>query len=312
MVWSNWAFGLNRSFEGPLETLRRDRFTAASDVPFLFAWKEILEHFPKSKIILTVRDNPAQWYVSVNKLYRHCHRFFLPSMDACSGHCQLLTSLLAPTCLQLHTLLVNMKFPLNLNFLWRCPQTGMQTGEIHRSCLRSYRDHMNIVVATVPAERLLIMNVRDGWVPLCRFLGISLPSEPFPWGRHAEDLGEGRLGTGSGRWTWEHEDFAAKAVWALDLSLFLLLLLWSADLARWCLGCALRRGAARRPRLSCPLRSPLALAVLAAPLAAACLAARDLARRGSFAALLWEAVRAQVEHVDLAKQSLAGVGPAGA
>ena len=32
----------------------------------------------------------------------------------------------------------------------------------------------------VPAERLLIFDVREGWAPLCDFLGVEQPTEPFP------------------------------------------------------------------------------------------------------------------------------------
>ena len=33
---------------------------------------------------------------------------------------------------------------------------------------------------TVPAEKLLEYEVKDGWKPLCDFLECSVPDEPFP------------------------------------------------------------------------------------------------------------------------------------
>jgi hypothetical protein len=36
------------------------------------------------------------------------------------------------------------------------------------------------VKAGVPERRLLIYDVREGWQPLCRFLGCGVPDEPFP------------------------------------------------------------------------------------------------------------------------------------
>ena len=37
------------------------------------------------------------------------------------------------------------------------------------------------VKATVPSDRLLEFNVKEGWAPLCKFLGIDeVPEEPFP------------------------------------------------------------------------------------------------------------------------------------
>ena len=36
------------------------------------------------------------------------------------------------------------------------------------------------VKANVPADRLLVYDVREGWEPLCKFLGKPIPSEPVP------------------------------------------------------------------------------------------------------------------------------------
>jgi len=36
------------------------------------------------------------------------------------------------------------------------------------------------VVATVPADRLLVFDVRDGWEPLCEFLEVPVPDVPYP------------------------------------------------------------------------------------------------------------------------------------
>jgi hypothetical protein len=32
----------------------------------------------------------------------------------------------------------------------------------------------------VPADRLLDYRVQEGWEPLCRFLDVKVPDEPFP------------------------------------------------------------------------------------------------------------------------------------
>ena len=40
--------------------------------------------------------------------------------------------------------------------------------------------HEREVKDTVPAERLLVYEVSQGWAPLCRFLGVPTSSEPFP------------------------------------------------------------------------------------------------------------------------------------
>lgn len=44
-----------------------------------------------------------------------------------------------------------------------------------------YERHRREVVAAVPADRLLVYEVGDGWAPLCEFLGVEPPADtPFP------------------------------------------------------------------------------------------------------------------------------------
>ncbi len=43
-----------------------------------------------------------------------------------------------------------------------------------------YRAHIARVRQTVPAERLLVYRVSEGWQPLARFLGAPVPRAPFP------------------------------------------------------------------------------------------------------------------------------------
>ena len=43
-----------------------------------------------------------------------------------------------------------------------------------------YQDWNKKVQDTIPPKRLLIFNVKEGWVPLCNFLGVPVPDKPFP------------------------------------------------------------------------------------------------------------------------------------
>lgn len=43
-----------------------------------------------------------------------------------------------------------------------------------------YNAHFEEVRDTVPADRLLVYSVEEGWGPLCAFLGVPVPDEPFP------------------------------------------------------------------------------------------------------------------------------------
>jgi hypothetical protein len=43
-----------------------------------------------------------------------------------------------------------------------------------------FRQHIEHVRATCPPERLLVFDVADGWEPLCAFLDVPVPRQPFP------------------------------------------------------------------------------------------------------------------------------------
>lgn len=45
---------------------------------------------------------------------------------------------------------------------------------------RAFKDHEEEVKRTVPPERLLVYKAGEGWEPLCEFLNVPVPDEPFP------------------------------------------------------------------------------------------------------------------------------------
>lgn len=46
--------------------------------------------------------------------------------------------------------------------------------------MAAFRAHNAAVRAAVPADRLLVYEVAQGWGPLCTFLGAETPDVPFP------------------------------------------------------------------------------------------------------------------------------------
>lgn len=48
------------------------------------------------------------------------------------------------------------------------------------SAIAAYRQNNERVRDTIPAERLLVFNVADGWEPLCQFLELPVPESEFP------------------------------------------------------------------------------------------------------------------------------------
>ena len=39
---------------------------------------------------------------------------------------------------------------------------------------------MFVYLQKAPKDKLLIFNVKDGWEPLCKFLGVDIPDVPYP------------------------------------------------------------------------------------------------------------------------------------
>jgi hypothetical protein len=52
-----------------------------------------------------------------------------------------------------------------------------------------FEQHNAAVVDEVPAENLLVYTPGDGWEPLCRFLGVEIPEEPYPRVNSREEFG---------------------------------------------------------------------------------------------------------------------------
>lgn len=58
--------------------------------------------------------------------------------------------------------------------------TGFPPGLDRDGLMKAFVAHNDAVKAAIPASQLLVYQVKEGWEPLCRFLGQPVPSEPFP------------------------------------------------------------------------------------------------------------------------------------
>jgi hypothetical protein len=56
--------------------------------------------------------------------------------------------------------------------------------------IESFTRHNDQVRQGVPAGRLLVYDVAQGWGPLCAFLDVPVPSEPFPHLNRTADFKE--------------------------------------------------------------------------------------------------------------------------
>jgi hypothetical protein len=125
-------------------------YQAAVDWPTAAFYKELMEVYPEAKVLLTIRD-PEKWYEST----KHTIYTMLDAPDP------------SPM-LRMATKLV-----------WE--QTFDGHFEDRRYAIEVFKRHNEEVKKHVPPERLLIYEVKEGWKPLCEFLGVERPEEkPFP------------------------------------------------------------------------------------------------------------------------------------
>jgi hypothetical protein len=59
-------------------------------------------------------------------------------------------------------------------------KTGFPGGLDRDGLIRGFVAHNEAVKKAIPANQLLVYEVKDGWAPLCEFLGVPVPAEAFP------------------------------------------------------------------------------------------------------------------------------------
>ena len=124
-------------------------YQATVDWPGAAFYRELMERYPQAGVILTVRD-PERWYESARNTI-----FSLQGV----------ASSRAP------------KMARDL-----ASQKGFDGDvEDHRHMIEAFEGWNEEVKELVPAQRLLVYEVKEGWDPLCEFLGVEVPKgKPFP------------------------------------------------------------------------------------------------------------------------------------
>lgn len=129
------------------------------DWPGCAFYGPLAEAFPDAKVVLSVRD-PVRWHRSVLDTIRRPTTMFplrllLPLAPGIGPATRMATEL-----------------------IWT--RTFHDRVEDQDHALGVFHAHVAAVTRDVDASRLLVFDVRDGWPPLCAFLGVPVPSEPFP------------------------------------------------------------------------------------------------------------------------------------
>ena len=125
-------------------------FSATVDFPACTSWRELSDYYPDSKVILGVRE-PADWVESTQQtIFQPAWIEWLAGSEGAGF----------------------MDATINSYF------DGRMHDRDHLA--ERFEQHVKDVQENVPEDRLLTFNVKEGWEPLCDFLGVAVPDGPFP------------------------------------------------------------------------------------------------------------------------------------
>jgi hypothetical protein len=123
-------------------------YRSTVDWPNATFYAELADRYPEAKVILTERD-PESWFRSTQAtIFRDATR--PPIADFAE---------------------------MNEKVIRRLFGSRMHD---HDHVIDVYLRHNEEVRRRIPAERLLVYQVAEGWEPLCAFLGVEVPATPMP------------------------------------------------------------------------------------------------------------------------------------
>ncbi len=126
-------------------------FHSTTDYPACTYWRELAAYYPQAKVVLTTRD-PDSWFESVSETI-----FSEGMLGGLRG---------TPVGAMMH------------GNIFRHFEGGSLTDRAFMTDWYVRRNQE--VIDTLPAERLLVFHPKDGWEPLCAFLGVPVSDEQFP------------------------------------------------------------------------------------------------------------------------------------
>jgi hypothetical protein len=136
-----------------------DGYASAVDHPSCVFWRELADYYPNAKVLHSVRD-PDAWFDSTQ------------------------ATILAPQSPASNP-------PPALKRFFEL-QRGAMGEKVHdRDYMIERFNNLTIEVKRViPKERLLVYEAGQGWEPICAFLGVPVPDEPFPHENSRQAFGD--------------------------------------------------------------------------------------------------------------------------
>ena len=142
-------------------------YEAAVDWPACTFYEELMERHPEAKVLLSVRD-PERWYDSTrNTIYE---------LSKITARSPMFRAIFAVSSL------LSTGRPSRGSLAYEIIWDGTFDGRFEDKAyaIKVFERHTEEVKRRVPPEQLLVYEVGQGWGPLCEFLGVEVPEEPFP------------------------------------------------------------------------------------------------------------------------------------
>ena len=142
-------------------------YQATVDFPAYPWYKQHMKQYPDAKVILTVRPF-EKWYTSIySTIWQSGPQTFQQKMAMMS---KMLFNARTRSVVKCIKLAKEMIFEVQFQKRFEDKVFAEEVFNKHNEDVKAY----------VPAEKLLVFDVTEGWEPLCDFLGVPEPDEPFP------------------------------------------------------------------------------------------------------------------------------------
>jgi Sulfotransferase domain len=151
------------------------------DWPSARYYRELMDHYPEAKVLLSVRDAEA-WVRSMRPTV-----WGIAHGDSVIHHVSEARAALDEPWRRFIALMKRMTWD---------PRTGVLAGDTTTDeGLAAVMNRWNDQVKdSVPAERLLVWDPCEGWEPLCEFLDVAVPAEELPHLNDTLSFREGIIG----------------------------------------------------------------------------------------------------------------------
>lgn len=140
-------------------------FGSTVDWPSTTFWRELAAFYPDAKVLLSVRPADRWWTSFAGTIKKLLDDPAEPPN---------------PTIRRLRAMSRQVIAERSLHGAYR----------ERAAAINAFERHTAMVTAAIPAGRLLVFDVAEGWAPLCRFLEVPVPETAFPRTNSTEEFWE--------------------------------------------------------------------------------------------------------------------------